>query len=127
MSDDNKPRDEFSSQYVPPRVPEKVMFILTVADENPERVVISLVDEWGGFFMLSDTDQDMINSVIDQVFSKFERLPVDNANLIQVARAVDNYMREHYPVRYSGHVRVRRAERTPTEGYGGWKYRYIET
>ena len=136
MSDDKEPykplaqRDDeeckrTTTLKLEPRVVDKIGVSLTVHDENPEKVVFALMDDWGQAFLLTDADQELLSTVTTSIFTKYEQATADNVNLIRLARGVHSDMEEHYPQRYNGQVRLRRAAKTDLEGYGGYKYRYI--
>lgn len=129
MSDENNFfKDKVTTLRVVPRVVEKVGFSLTVYDREPDKVVFALMDDWGQPFILTDEDQELLVTVSNHVFAKYEHHPADNIHLLHLGHDLDSHMREHYPNRYTGQVRIRRAMETPIEdrdAYGPYRYRYV--
>lgn len=102
--------------------------ILTVYDEDPQKVIFALTNDWRKLCTLTDADQELLDKVRIHVFSLYEQQLADNMNLIRMAQDVDQYMQQNYPHRYNGQIRLRRGNKNPVEdvsAYGPYKYTYI--
>lgn len=99
----------------------KVGISITVLDESPTTVNFGLMDDWKQSFNLDETDKALLAEVSEKHFSLYKGEFMVNATLIDMARAVDVFMREHYPQRYTGHVRLRRGRKVDDE----YRYTYI--
>lgn len=108
----------------------KIQLGITVYDEMPDKIMIDLRGEWGRAIEPTEEDRELVNKVIAHITSLFEYKVVDNTNLIQMGKEIEEYTKEHYPDRVlCGGVRIRRAKKNlrpqDVADYGLYRYRYV--
>ena len=93
---------------IPPQDKAQFGISITVYDEVPDRLVFTVMGDWQQPYIPGEANIAVLTEVSNYVFKKYERLVLDNQNLLNIQEEVDRYMREHHSALYTGHVRLRR-------------------
>lgn len=94
---------------------------ITVHDEEPSKVHLGLMKEWSQPVEMNAAHRALLSELNDHLLSVHKGSLLDNHALLVIGQDSDRFMLEKYPSQYSGHVRIRRANKVGNE----IRYRYI--